>query len=177
MTELDRKTIFEEVYEKTGKNLNTLARRYIINREDQEDALQGLYVKFFLNLHKYDPKRGAKIETWLYNIAKNYFCDVIQNSTKYHKYFHTYDTSLMEIEAPPQTTLEDEIEKQQRVSRMWSEIDSLKVEKEKSAMKLKYADGILDMEIAKILGVSHDSARQLLTKARKKLLWKFRATA
>ncbi len=41
-----------------------------------EDIAQEVFLKFFHNLHRYDPTRGTKLNTWMFSIVKNHCFDM-----------------------------------------------------------------------------------------------------
>ena len=43
-----------------------------------EDVAQEVFLKFFHNLHRYDPTRGTKLNTWMFSIVKNHCFDSIE---------------------------------------------------------------------------------------------------
>jgi RNA polymerase sigma factor (sigma-70 family) len=170
MTEIERTKIFEEVHFKAHGMLGALSRTHLRNKEDQEDALQGLYIKFFLNLHKYDAGRGAKIETWLYRIAKNYFSDRISIHGTHSRHFYTCDTSEMQIAAPIPWSAEEGDEKDRLIAVIRGAVLSLESPRERAVIQLKYFDGMGCGEIGEKLGISSAAVRQLLTRTRRKIL-------
>ncbi len=43
---------------------------------DVEDIAQEVFLKFFRSLHRYDPTRGAMLNTWMFAIVKNHCFDL-----------------------------------------------------------------------------------------------------
>ncbi len=60
------RSVFATIYRFLGK---PFAR-------DVEDIAQEVFLKFFRSLHRYDPTRGAKLNTWMFTIVKNHCFDL-----------------------------------------------------------------------------------------------------
>ncbi len=45
---------------------------------DVEDIAQEVFLKFFRSLHRYDPTRGTRLNTWMFSIVKNHCFDLIK---------------------------------------------------------------------------------------------------
>jgi RNA polymerase sigma-70 factor, ECF subfamily len=71
---------WDEVAQRYGDKVYTVAYRLTGNREDASDLAQDVFVRVYRNLHKYEP---GTFEGWLYRITKNLFLDQVRRRGRY----------------------------------------------------------------------------------------------
>jgi RNA polymerase sigma-70 factor, ECF subfamily len=71
---------WDEVAERYGDKIYTVAYRLTGNRDDAADLAQDVFVRVYRNLHKYEP---GTFEGWLYRITKNLFLDQVRRRGRY----------------------------------------------------------------------------------------------
>jgi RNA polymerase sigma-70 factor (family 1) len=71
---------FATIFDRYNRQLYTLAFRYIKNREMAEDAVQHVFVNFWLNREKIDENRN--IRSLLFTSIKNHTLNVLRNHKK-----------------------------------------------------------------------------------------------
>lgn len=62
-------TAFAELYDKTKRGVFSFLYSFLQNYEDTEDAMQNVYLKVKVNIHKYTPDTNGR--AWILQIAKN----------------------------------------------------------------------------------------------------------
>jgi RNA polymerase sigma-70 factor (ECF subfamily) len=66
---------FQEVADRYGSTIYTIAYRLTGNRDEAQDLAQDVFVRVYRNLHRYEP---GTFEGWLYRITKNLFLDRVR---------------------------------------------------------------------------------------------------
>lgn len=70
---------FQEVADRYGSTIYTIAYRLTGNRDEAQDLAQDVFVRVYRNLHRYEP---GTFEGWLYRITKNLFLDRVRRSKR-----------------------------------------------------------------------------------------------
>lgn len=70
---------FQEVADRYGSTIYTIAHRLTGNREEAQDLAQDVFVRVYRNLHRYEP---GTFEGWLYRITKNLFLDKVRRKKR-----------------------------------------------------------------------------------------------
>lgn len=70
---------WEEVADRYGRTIYTMAYRLTGDREEAKDLTQDVFVRVYRNLDKYAP---GSFEGWLYRITKNLFLDRVRRSKR-----------------------------------------------------------------------------------------------
>ncbi|MDW3196060.1 MAG: sigma-70 family RNA polymerase sigma factor [Cytophagales bacterium] len=84
---------FANLYSDYSKALFGSIYKVIGDRLLAEEILQDTFMKIWMNIHRYDPKKGA-LYTWMFNIARNLTIDRMRSS----EYFKRSVTSTFEQE-------------------------------------------------------------------------------
>jgi RNA polymerase sigma-70 factor, ECF subfamily len=71
---------WDEVAERYGDKIYTIAYRLTGNPDDAADLAQDVFVRVYRNLHRYQP---GTFEGWLYRITKNLFLDQVRRRGRY----------------------------------------------------------------------------------------------
>ena len=75
----DPRPTFDEVVERYGDRIFTVALRLTGNAHDAADLTQDVFVRVYLNLERYRP---GTFNGWLYRITKNLFLDRTRRSSR-----------------------------------------------------------------------------------------------
>ncbi len=71
---------FRILVERYTPKLERYARTYLFTREQREDLLQDIFLKAFIHLRDYDPRRP--FSPWIYRIAHNTFINAIRTKSR-----------------------------------------------------------------------------------------------
>lgn len=75
----DQRPSWEEVAERYGDTIYTMAYRLTGNRDEARDLAQDVFVRVYRNLDRYRP---GTFEGWLYRITKNLFLDRVRRKAR-----------------------------------------------------------------------------------------------
>ena len=67
-----------EIYRRYSQNLFVFFRVKGFTKEEAEDSMHQVFIKFFTSVDKF--KGQSKLKTYLYSISKNYYIDIIKSS-------------------------------------------------------------------------------------------------
>jgi RNA polymerase sigma-70 factor, ECF subfamily len=70
---------WDEVAERYGRTVYTMAYRLTGDRQEAEDLAQDVFVRVYRNLDRYEP---GTFEGWLYRITKNLFLDKVRRRNR-----------------------------------------------------------------------------------------------
>src|SRR5262245_8549676 len=68
-----------ELYDRFGSLVYKVARQFLPNQAEAEDAVQEVFVRLWQTADRYDPRR-AKLVTWVMLIARRHLIDRIRRS-------------------------------------------------------------------------------------------------
>jgi RNA polymerase sigma-70 factor, ECF subfamily len=71
----DPRPTFDEVADRYGDRIYTVAYRLTGDPDDAADLAQDVFVRVYRNLHRYEP---GTFDGWLYRITKNLFLDMVR---------------------------------------------------------------------------------------------------
>ena len=169
MSHQTRLQLFEETYTKVERRCRFLSRRYFRDEFDREDALQTLYTKLFFNFDRFDARRGAKIETWVFSVAKNHFIEEIRKRNSRNSRFLLFSRDFIDEVFDIAANGDGEIEREPLAKEISEAIESLDGVNEKEAIRLHYFKGLRGEAVAESLGTSYQAIRKTLSRARGKL--------
>lgn len=72
--------VFGILVERFESKMLRYARKFLFGYEDAEDAVQGVFIKAYINIQQFDTSK--KFSSWLYRIAHNEFINVIKKRGK-----------------------------------------------------------------------------------------------
>jgi len=162
---------FEKIYEDYYPKILQYVKR-MVGSQDAEDIAQDIFDKVNRGLKGFQAK--SKLSTWIYRIATNTVIDRSRSASFKHAADHTVHEdsvdheaqSLLPVHKPPVT---DQVVIQKEMSDCVNEfIDDLPSDY-KSVIVLSDIEGLTNMEIAEILGISIDNVKIRLHRARTKL--------
>lgn len=144
----------EEVVNKFSEMLYNIAIGYLRNKEDTEDIVQEVFMKFISYTRRKVFNSDDHIKYWLIRVTIN----LCNNELKSAKRKNKVDiTEIENLEAEGiKTEYTDDI------------VNSLS-EKYRNVFRLFYIEGFKISEISKILSISEDSVKTRLKRAREKL--------
>lgn len=154
---------FEELY----SSLYTPVYRFLLSRtrsrEDAEDLAGDSFVKFFNALDRYVPMRDSALP-YLFTIARNLLIDRARRNKRTGHMDEELFFSIPDAGPSPQkqSELGDDIVALQR------SLEKLP-EGERSAVTLRYFDGLSMKEVADILEKKEDAVRQLVSRGLRRL--------
>jgi RNA polymerase sigma-70 factor (ECF subfamily) len=96
---------FSELVERYQAGLIIHCDRLVGNRDDAEDIAQEAFVRAYVQLERFDPKR-ARFSTWLYKIATNLAIDYLRK--------HTRQVIVEDIETIAGATMPVHLEEEER---------------------------------------------------------------
>ena len=83
---------FEELTKKYGNLIWSIARRYLSNQAEAEDAVQEIFLALWQSASRFDAKKGSEI-TFIATIARRRLIDGLRKNNK-HKILQSIDDSI-----------------------------------------------------------------------------------
>lgn len=134
-----------------------------LSKEDAEDITQEVFIKAYNKLYTFE--RKANFSTWLFKIAVN----TLNDNFKKKKVFELEkEEAMMSIKCSERDIPEEALSLKEKKLEVLRLLEGLTLE-QKNAIILKYVRGFSYKEIGKVLGVSEESAKMKVYRARKKL--------
>ncbi|MPM35053.1 ECF RNA polymerase sigma-E factor [bioreactor metagenome] len=134
-----------------------------LSKEDAEDMTQEVFIKAYNKLYTFE--RKANFSTWLFKIAVN----TLNDNFKKKKVFELEkEDAMMSIKCSERDIPEEALSLKEKKLEVLRLLEGLTLE-QKNAIILKYVKGFSYKEIGKVLGVSEESAKMKVYRARKKL--------
>ncbi|EQB88053.1 RNA polymerase sigma-70 factor (ECF subfamily) [Clostridium punense] len=134
-----------------------------LSKEDAEDITQEVFIKAYNKLYTFE--RKANFSTWLFKIAVN----TLNDNFKKKKVFELEkEEAMMSIKCSERDIPEEALSLKEKKLEVLKLLEGLTLE-QKNAIILKYVRGFSYKEIGKVLGVSEESAKMKVYRARKKL--------
>jgi len=159
---------FNEVYN-THKELVYNIVRKILKRELEiiNDLCQDIWILIFKKLHQYDENKGI-IEGWIYRIASN---QVFKYFKKQELEKNTISINNFDYNFPcSPEVFKDEKEKEQRQKIELIKRKSSKLKRSsKDVFQLYYFEGMIHEEIAEIKGLSWNTSKSQLMRAKARI--------
>jgi len=134
-----------------------------LSKEDAEDITQEVFIKAYNKLYTFE--RKANFSTWLFKIAVN----TLNDNFKKKKVFELEkEEAMLSIKCSERDIPEEALSLKEKKLEVLRLLEGLTLE-QKNAIILKYVRGFSYKEIGKVLGVSEESAKMKVYRARKKL--------
>lgn len=153
---------FRILYSRYSGKIYSKAITMLKDEKKAEDAVQEIFTKIFLNLHKFNGK--SKFSTWVYSVTYNFCIDFIRRGKKAKNLFAD------EIENPPDLVddnVPDEALLQMEVSQLRKVLSELP-DGDRSILLMKYQDGMAIRDIAGIIGKRESAVKMQLKRAKEK---------
>lgn len=160
--EFQASVCFRILYSRYSGKIYSKAITMLKDEKLAEDAVQEIFTKIFLNLHKFNGK--SKFSTWVYSVTYNFCIDFIRRGKK------TKNLFVDEIENPPDLAdddIPDEALLQMEVSQLRKVLAALP-DGDRSILLMKYQDGMAIKDIANIIGKRDSAVKMQLKRAKEK---------
>lgn len=163
-----KRKAFSQLFENYAPVMLGVCMRYCKNRIDAEDVMQDGFIKVFSQIHKF--RREGSFEGWIKRIMINSAIDNYQINLK--KPFHEDINEVAEETYQDEDGLSDELNIQhEKLMEMIQELpDGYRM-----VFNLYAIENYNHKEIASLLGVSENTSKTQLLKARKALRKKIEA--
>ena len=157
---------FEELTKKYGNLIWSIARRYLSNQAEAEDAVQEIFLALWQSASRFDAKKGSEI-TFIATIARRRLIDGVRKNNK-HKILQSIDDAMSEDVFRQKSNLEKNAE----LSLAIGILETLE-KKDQELLSLSIYQGYSHVEIAKLLnlplGTVKTKIRRNLMKIREKI--------
>ena len=157
---------FEELIKKYGNLIWSIARRYLSNQAEAEDAVQEIFLALWQSASRFDANKGSEI-TFIATIARRRLIDGLRKNNK-HKILQSIDDSISNDVFQQKSNLEKNAE----LSLAIGILETLE-KKDQELLSLSIYQGYSHVEIAKLLnlplGTVKTKIRRNLIKIREKI--------
>ncbi len=157
---------FEELTKKYGNLIWSIARRYLSNQAEAEDAVQEIFLALWQSASRFDANKGSEI-TFIATIARRRLIDGLRKNNK-HKILQPIDDSISNDVFQQKSNLEKNAE----LSLAIGILETLE-KKDQELLSLSIYQGYSHVEIAKLLnlplGTVKTKIRRNLMKIREKI--------
>ena len=157
---------FEELTKKYGNLIWSIARRYLSNQAEAEDAVQEIFLALWQSASRFDANKGSEI-TFIATIARRRLIDGLRKNNK-HKILQSIDDSISNDVFQQKSNLEKNAE----LSLAIRILETLE-KNDQELLSLSIYQGYSHVEIAKLLnlplGTVKTKIRRNLMKIREKI--------
>ena len=157
---------FEELTKKYGNLIWSIARRYLSNQAEAEDAVQEIFLALWQSASRFDANKGSEI-TFIATIARRRLIDGLRKNNK-HKILQSIDDAINNDVFKQKSNLETNAE----LSLAIGILETLE-KKDQELLSLSIYQGYSHVEIAKLLnlplGTVKTKIRRNLIKIREKI--------
>ena len=140
---------FEALYRRTLPRVYAYTASLLRDRSAAEEVTAQVYERAYRKRRSYRPRRGT-VDAWLFGIARNAALDELRRRRR-----------RADLEADPEdpgsTTPDDDVERALRRHTVRAALRTLEP-RERELVALKFAGGLQNVEIARVLGVSESNA-------------------
>jgi len=155
-----------ELYNRYSASMLAVSMRYCRNVSEAEDALQEAFIRIFKYVKNFKGRHEGSLSAWIKTIVVNTTLSHNRNNKKHH---YTEDVDDLHVSADPVPLFDDEVD----VSRRKQEAIMKSMQKlpigYRTVFNLYVVEGYTHKEIAEILGISENTSKSQLSKARKYL--------
>ena len=149
----------EHIWEDFHVPLYGFIRKRVRDESVAEDLLQEVFLK--IHMHIEDLQDMKKLESWIYQIARNTICDFYRNSK-----------STLSLDKPEILHLPEEMPSDDIISELFPAVRIMLLslpEQDRQALILTEYQGLTQKELAKRAGLSFSGAKSRVQRAREKL--------
>jgi RNA polymerase sigma-70 factor (ECF subfamily) len=150
---------FEELVERTNRQVYTLAHRLVGDRHEAEDVAQEAYVRVYRSLGGF--RGDARFETWLHRIVANVAMSHLRRRGRFGEVVDEPERTSRILEAAPGP---DPVERDE-VKRALAQLPA----GQRAAVVLKDVYGFSCQEIGERMGLSEGAVKVRLHRARRRL--------
>ncbi|SUZ73708.1 uncharacterized protein METZ01_LOCUS26562 [marine metagenome] len=151
---------FEKLINKYGNLIWSIARRYLSNQDEAEDAIQEIFVALWQSAGRFDPNKASEI-TFISMIARRRLIDNLRKNNK-HKVLKSIEDSLSDDVFSQKSNLERNAE----ISLVVRALKKLDIQ-DQELLSLSIYQGYSHLEIAKLLNLPLGTVK---TKIRRNLM-------
>ena len=156
--------VFEEIYQRFGDRMKSIAWNHLGNRSDAEDAVQETFLKIHRAAKTYSGE--ASFSTWAFRILVNTCYDVLRRRRRRIEEAPIDDTP----ETAERTAPNIDEAKRMTLRKLLSEL----TEQRRTVFTLFEIEGLSHAEIAEILGISEGNSKWILFATKKELQEKWK---
>jgi RNA polymerase sigma-70 factor (ECF subfamily) len=155
--------IFEEIYQRFGERMKSVAWSHLGNASDAEDAVQETFLKIHRSATTFTGE--ASFSTWAYRILVNTCYDALRRRKR-----RVEETNLDDaVETAVRTAPNVDDHKRIALRRMLDELP----EQRRAVFTLFEIEGLSHAEIAAILGITEGNSKWILFATKKELQQKW----
>jgi len=151
---------FEKLINKYGNLIWSIARRYLSNQDEAEDAIQEIFVALWQSAGRFDPNKASEI-TFISMITRRRLIDNLRKNNK-HKVLKSIEDSLSDDVFSQKSNLERNAE----ISLVVRALKKLDIQ-DQELLSLSIYQGYSHLEIAKLLNLPLGTVK---TKIRRNLM-------
>ena len=151
---------FEELINKYGNLIWSIARRYLSKQNEAEDAVQEIFVALWQSAGRFDPNKASEI-TFISMITRRRLIDNLRKNNK-HKVLKSIEDSLSDDVFSQKSNLEENAE----ISLVIRALKKLDIQ-DQELLSLSIYQGYSHLEIAKLLNLPLGTVK---TKIRRNLM-------
>ncbi len=149
---------YKDLYNASIPYVYSVVKRYLTNIEDRKDIVQEIFAKVFLKLGSFDSNRG-EFKTWIRKIAVNECLMHLRKSS---------NLKIYKIDSNLENTLTEDINVLDQLTRNDIIILLNKMPERYRMVFIAYIiDDYSHKEIGEILGITKDTSRSQLSRAKK----------
>lgn len=168
MPEGDDRTYMEELYLKYHRLMYASAWKFFQEQYTVEDIVSTACIALMRNLSTLRRLEEPQLRVYIVASVRSASINHYNIQKRASEHFASVDASDIE-NAPDDFNLENRFEIEDELERVLEALKHLP-EKEQMVMRMKYAEGMKDEEIAGIVGLSPNSIRKYVSRARQKLI-------
>ena len=157
---------FRELVLAHSRMVFRIACRITGNEADAEDVVQETFWKAYRAFDRFDSRASAS--TWLYRIASNCAIDVLRRRRARPETRLAADEAEADPPSSPRATPQGDLLAKESGRRLLAALAEL-TPRERTAFALRHEEGVPLREIAAILGLSSNAAKQTIFRAVRKL--------
>lgn len=152
------------LYKEHHRLMFSTAWKHIRDKHTVEDIVSDSCVALMKNINTLRQLDRIKLRAYIVTTVRNTALDYIDKSQRTAKYVvHASDEAMRTISDA--TDVQQEVALREEVADVWAAIGNLRY-KEQRIMQLRYSRGMTDQEIAHKLGLSEESIRKYVSRAR-----------
>ena len=136
------------------------------NWEDAVDVSQGVFVRLWKGLHRYDPRR--RFDTWLYRITMNAAIDHVRSRGRHLQPLPDEPTELPATATSAEPTADSALNLAE-LRQAFATLSARLPPKQRMAFVLREIEGLETAEVARIMDVAESTVRNHLLQARRVL--------
>lgn len=130
--------------------------------EDAKDLYIDVFEKIFINIEKFDPKKGS-MDTWIFRIVRN---EIANYYRKKKPDLHTLD-EVQNMEEGKKSPIEIVVAKEEK--KCLKIVMFVLNEKERLIIEYKYGAGLNNIEIAELMNISQSNVAVTIHLSMKKM--------